>query len=201
MNGKKEIEEVFKDLIKNNDHSINVNEMYNLLRSKLVDKGLSKLGKYSSTKAYKSWWDKELSFSYKLVKKAFRAFQNRSDTSRHDAYLKQKQEFYNLYCKKEEEYWNSVIHNIDQTPEKTWKLIQKHSSMPVRPVVQPIVSSDGKVAFQDHEIATEFCKAYGKNSVHVSDYIKSVEVNQLKSSLTSDIGNSSSTLLLNKESQ
>ena len=71
--------------------------------------------------------------------------------------------------------------------------------MPVRPVVQPIVSSDGKVAFQDHEIATEFCKAYGKNSVHVSDYIKSVEVNQLKSSLTSDIGNSSNTLLLNKD--
>ena len=62
--------------------------------------------------------------------------------------------------------------------------------MPVRPVIEPIVSSDGKVAFQDHEIATEFCKAYGKKYVHVSD---------LKLSLTIDIANSSSSLLLNKD--
>lgn len=47
--------------------------------------------------------------------------------------------------------------------------------MPVRPAIQPFVSADGQVAFQNHEIATEFSKAYCKHSVHVNDNIKSEE--------------------------
>ena len=195
---KMEIDDIFRDLNSSREQIFDVNELYNILKSKLIEHGMLKLGKYSTFKNYKSWWDKELSTSYKLVQKSFRAFQRRSDSNKRDAYYKLKQEFYSLYCKKEETYWNSVISNIDAFPEKTWKIIEKHTSMPVKPTVQPIKSADGKVAFQDEEIAKEFCITYGKDSSIIDETCKKEEAEKMKISLNTDSNHPFANVYLNK---
>ena len=133
-----------------------------------------------------------------MVQKSFRAFQRRSDSSKRDSYYKLKQDFYSLYCKKEEAYWDSVIKDIDEFPEKTWKIIEKHTSMPIKPTVQPIVSADGNVAFQDKDISKEFCITYGKDISIIDESCKKEEVEKMKISLSTDSNHHPTNNLLNK---
>ena len=50
------------------------------------------------------WWDDELSDKLKEVKKNKRLFRKRSSAGNGDVYLRSKQEFFDMYCRKHQDF-------------------------------------------------------------------------------------------------
>ena len=99
------------------------------------------------------------------VKKSKRIFKNRSSEANLHSFLSKKQEFFQLYTHKHQQFLFARLKSFCEDQNAMWKLIKQHSKNP-HSAIQPIISNDS-IRVTDKEIANEFLKEYGKHSLTV----------------------------------
>ena len=140
-------------------------DLYSILKNNVLAVAREHIGKSSLGKRHKIWWDSELDNSLREVKRAKKSFKKRSSEAHLQEYLDKKQEFFQLYKLKHQQFLFARLKSFCEDQDAMWKLIKQHSANP-HSAIQPIVSGNS-VKITDEEIAEEFLKVYGQHSLIV----------------------------------
>ena len=143
-------------------------EINNMIRNNLQKVAEDQFGSITYNGKHKSWWDHELTSSYREMTTKRRKFQRRSDESKLQQFLVAKNDFYELFKKKNTEFIVEMVETMEGSQTGMWQMMKKVAKDKVRKSIQPIIDEEsGAVYHTDEEIAMKIRERYGSKTLNV----------------------------------